>query len=96
MLEERRRTRVVFYRITEDEYATLQDLCSSVGARTVSELTRIAVHELIGSGQQRPGLGLAQQLRTLTDTLNEMNRSINQLAKDIKRDDGPEERERRR
>jgi len=43
----KRRSRMISFRVSEDEYAGLKNLCVDKGARSVSDMARDAVHRLI-------------------------------------------------
>lgn len=43
----KRRSRMISFRVSEDEYAGLKNLCVNEGARSVSDMARDAVHRLI-------------------------------------------------
>lgn len=73
------RNRLVFFRLSEDEFKTLAQLCNSTeGTRSISDLARSAVHRLIAESQsdrvtlehlnQRIG-DLNDRLATLTSLL---------------------------
>ena len=48
----KRRSRMISFRLSEDEYASLRSLCENEGARSVSDLARDAVHRLIVKDSQ--------------------------------------------
>jgi len=77
------RERLVYFRISEDEFRQFVSVCEQEGARSVSDLARSAVQRLISDGDRhRNGEELAEkmhrleqlimavteQLRLLTDT----------------------------
>ena len=43
----KRRSRMISFRVSEDEYADLKNLCIHADARSVSDIARDAVHRLI-------------------------------------------------
>lgn len=45
----KRRSRMISFRVSEDEYAGLKNLCVDKGARSVSDMARDAVHRLVTS-----------------------------------------------
>ena len=45
----KRRSRMISFRVSEDEYAGLKNLCVDKGARSVSDMARDAVHRLIAN-----------------------------------------------
>lgn len=46
------RERLVYFRISEDEFRQFVSVCEQAGARSVSDLARNAVQRLIADGQQ--------------------------------------------
>ena len=45
----KRRSRMISFRVSEDEYTGLKNLCVNHGARSVSDMARDAVHRLINN-----------------------------------------------
>ena len=43
----KRRSRMISFRVSEDEYVGLKNLCVNHGARSVSDMARDAVHRLM-------------------------------------------------
>jgi hypothetical protein len=77
------RERLVYFRISEDEFRQFVSVCEQEGARSVSDLARTAIQRLIADGaRQRNGeeldekmhrleqliMGVTEQLRLLTAT----------------------------
>lgn len=72
------RSRMISIRVSEDEYAALRNLCLSTGARSVSDLTRDAMHALIrGSLRDNPNDMSGDDLRVRVKNLDER---VDQLA----------------
>ena len=62
----RPRERLVYFRISEDEFRQFVNVCEQAGARSVSDLARNAVQRLIADGQrQREDEELDQKIRVL-------------------------------
>lgn len=47
------RERLVYFRVSEDEFRQFVSVCEQAGARSVSDLARNAVQRLIAQGQQQ-------------------------------------------
>lgn len=47
------RERLVYFRVSEDEFRQFVSICEQAGARSVSDLARSAVQRLIAEGQQQ-------------------------------------------
>jgi hypothetical protein len=60
------RERLVYFRVSEDEFRQFVSVCEQAGARSVSDLARNAVQRLIAEGQrQRDTQELDDKMRTL-------------------------------
>jgi hypothetical protein len=60
------RERLVYFRISEDEFRQFSSVCEQGGARSVSDLARNAVQRLIAEGQRRTeGQELEEKMRVL-------------------------------
>ena len=67
------RVRMVSFRLSEEEYDTLQNLCLSEGARSVSELARSTVCRALGVSNGSPVV-------TLEKRVQELDREIKRLS----------------
>lgn len=66
----KRRSRMVSFRLSEDEYANLISICEVEGARSISDLARAAVHRLMHKASDNQ-LDLAlRALQGRVDTLD--------------------------
>ena len=63
----RRRTRVVSFRISEEEYQDLMDLCAIRQARSLSDFARAAT-----LGQSQPGAPDGRRERMLSDVYRQL------------------------
>jgi hypothetical protein len=60
------RERLVYFRISEDEFRQFNSVCEQGGARSVSDLARNAVQRLIADSQrQREGQEIEEKMRVL-------------------------------
>jgi len=60
------RERLVYFRVSEDEFRQFVSVCEQAGARSVSDLARNAVQRLIAEGQrQRDGHELEEKMQKL-------------------------------
>jgi Arc/MetJ-type ribon-helix-helix transcriptional regulator len=69
---------MVSVRLSENEYQALLKLCSSSGARSISDLTRSAMHALLG-GTTREEM-LHTRLNEFCDQMNSLGRRIEELV----------------
>jgi hypothetical protein len=61
---------MISFRLSEDEYASLRNVCESEGARSVSDLARDAVHRLIHKDTEIPVENIIRALEGRVDTLD--------------------------
>lgn len=60
------RERLVYFRVSEDEFRQFVAVCEQAGARSVSDLARNAVQRLIAEGQrQHDGHELEEKMQVL-------------------------------
>ena len=75
----KRRSRMVSFRLSEEEYESLKDICLTAGARSISDIARDAVHRLIGNeGEQKKDL--ETQLRLLNERIDAIDQEVRRLA----------------
>jgi hypothetical protein len=74
------RTRVVYFRISEEEFTRFCDLCEARGARNLSELARIALYSLIQHGGQAPNQDVSDRLTGLERSVLEVNERLRTLT----------------
>jgi Arc/MetJ-type ribon-helix-helix transcriptional regulator len=72
---------MVSVRLSEDEYIALRELCSTTGARSVSDLTRDAMRAFL-SGATRDET-LHTRIDQFCDQMNHLGRRIDELAERI-------------
>ena len=75
------RERLVYFRISEDEFRQFSSVCQQGGARSVSELARHAVQRLIAEGQQqREGQEVEEKIRVLENLIAAVTEQLHLLA----------------
>jgi hypothetical protein len=75
------RERLVYFRISEDEFRQFSSVCEQGGARSVSDLARNAVQKLIAEGQrQREGQELEEKMRVLESLIAAVTEQLHLLA----------------
>ena len=70
---------MISFRLSEDEYASLRNLCENEGARSVSDLARDAVHRLIVKDSETD---VAVTLRALQGRLDTLDLQVQRLSRD--------------
>jgi hypothetical protein len=76
-----RRSKMVSFRLSGDEYQTYREACATVGVRSLSELARAAMQHLIAS---RPnGASLDDQVRELRHQVLQLSREVEHIARRV-------------
>ena len=71
------RERLVYFRVSEDEFRQFVSVCEAAGARSVSDLARSAVQRLIADGKRQ------REDEALTNTMNKLETLIAQLTEQL-------------
>ena len=66
----KRRSRMISFRLSEDEYARVLRVCETEGARSVSDLARDALHRLTRKDTEIPVENIIRALEGRVDTLD--------------------------
>jgi hypothetical protein len=75
------RERLVYFRVSEDEFRQFVSVCEQGGARSVSDLARSAVQRLIADGQrQREVTELDEKMRLLERLIAAVTEQLNLLS----------------
>lgn len=80
MTASRRRDRLVYFRISEDEFGEMLRACESKGARSVSDLARLAVQQFIHSEASESQRQMASSIEALNEVVSELKASVQQLV----------------
>jgi hypothetical protein len=73
------RTRVVFFRVSEEEFREMELACSRVGARSISDFARVAARRCVNdSGIDQLG-ALLEKLATFEQTLDELQTKVQKV-----------------
>lgn len=75
---------MISVRLSDEEYSALRRLCSSTGARSVSDLTREAMQTLLSGANREDVLGshmdeFCAQMRNLDEKLEQLTSEITTL-----------------
>lgn len=74
------RNRLVYFRVSEDEFQQFAGLCEKEGARSISDLARDAMHRLMSeSGYAKHNGGLAPQVAMLDRLISQLSAQLQQL-----------------
>src|SRR5205814_1496606 len=75
----KRRSRMVSFRLSEEEYEGLKHICLTVGARSLSDIARDAVQRLLNNGTE-PKVDGDTQLRLLYERMDALDQEVKRLA----------------
>ena len=75
----KRRSRMVSFRLSEEEYEGLKHICMTAGARSLSDIARDAVQRLLGNATENKADNDAQ-LRVLYEKLDALELEVKRLA----------------
>ena len=86
------RKRLVYFRLSEDEFQRVSSFCESSGARSISELARLAIQEFVNvaAGEEAALEGRLRDLERLLSQLNERLRELTcalQITGGVAKDD---------
>jgi hypothetical protein len=73
-----RKSRTISFRISETEYELLRVQCRNIGARSVSDLTRIAIQRITEDHTFEVSVG--NSLQALNGRVSELERRVNSLG----------------
>ena len=85
----KRRSRLVTFRVSADEYETLTKACVGSGARSIAEFTRAAVMQEL-QVKRTPAGTLSGDLMTLSRALGELDAALLDIRKIIRGVLGPD------
>jgi len=77
------RNRLVYFRVSEDEFQQFNQMCESVGARSISDLARSAIQRMIQQDGRHPPHGadpVAAKLTVLETIVCDLDRKVQQLT----------------
>ena len=75
----KRRSRMVSFRLSEEEYEGLKHICMTVGARSLSDIARDAVQRLLSNGTEPKSYSDAQ-LRILYEKMDALDQEVKRLG----------------
>ncbi len=74
---DRRRTRTVNFRLSEQEFEVLQRACAAEGARSLSDFARLAVSRLASAA---PGAPIDPDMERIDRKLEALQRQLDEMA----------------
>jgi uncharacterized protein (DUF1778 family) len=76
----KRRSRIVSFRLSQEEYDALKDTCVAQGARSISDFARSAACRLARNGNGFQDEALQAAVLTLQGRVEELDRELKRLA----------------
>jgi hypothetical protein len=84
------KNRMISFRLSDEEYEHLVNLCETQSARSLSDLARSAMQSLIANGGVNGGGdGVEERLSHLDGRLNALDEAVERLSQRIPADGGP-------
>ena len=77
----KRRSRMLSFRLSEEEYSDLKAICEAQGARSVSDLARIAILNLAGGGNSNGHSHLHTEMDSLKARVATLDDQIQRLSR---------------
>ena len=74
----RNRNRMVYFRVSEDEFKQFKDLCARHGARNMSDLVRSAIKALTSHRSDGFATEVAVRLQQLENSVERLSQTISQ------------------
>jgi len=75
-----RRNRLIYFRISEEEFEQIIHACKAKGARNVSELARAAVQEFIRTDKSEADKLVVDTIRALGAVVEDIKQTVQQIA----------------
>lgn len=69
----------MYFRVSEDEFDQFTLVCKTAGARSISDLARSAMEQIVRQGKLNHEDEVAQRLRVLDNILTDLTGKIEQL-----------------
>jgi hypothetical protein len=79
MKVERRRSRIISFRLAEDEFEQLRAQAGESSVRSVSEVARMLVRQSLQAERQTPERVREIRLQMLTEHMDDLRREVSQL-----------------
>jgi hypothetical protein len=71
------RNRLVYFRVSEDEFLQFSAICQSAGARSLSDLARLAMQNMLS--QRAEEAQVATRLRTFDELISVLNDRLGEM-----------------
>jgi hypothetical protein len=84
--------KMVSFRLSSEEFELFKGHCSTINARSVSELAREAVHHYMENQQANPDADLRTKVLTLESKIESLECEVAHVLNRVRQLSGPEER----
>jgi len=82
------RNRLVYFRVSEEEFQLFTDMCQIEGARSISDLARLALQRLAQERRVNTEDDFIGKLRAITEVLTELGDKVERLKMQLESADG--------
>lgn len=76
------RNRLVYFRVSEDEYQRYNRFCESMGSRSISDLARSAMQSIVETGNDDR---MTEKLAVLEALVGNLSRKVDEIAETLGR-----------
>jgi hypothetical protein len=87
----KRKSRMISFRLSDQEYEHLVNLCQTQGARSLSDLARAAMQCLITNGGANGSAGIEERVSHLDGRVKVLDRAVERLSQIVATAGGPGE-----
>lgn len=74
-----RRNRLITVRLTEEEYRNIYAMCVATGSRSVSDLARRAIRQMLDAGKEQSAVTLQGRMDVIEARLGSLAENVSRL-----------------
>jgi hypothetical protein len=82
------RNRLVYFRVSEEEFQLFIGMCEIEGARSISDLARLALQRLAQEHRLNTEADFIGKLKAINEVLNELGEKVERLKTQLESADG--------
>jgi hypothetical protein len=86
------RNRLVYFRVSEEEFQLFSGMCEVEGARSISDLARLALQRLAQEHRLNTEDDFIGKLKAINEVLNELGEKVERLKTQLESGDGSGEK----
>jgi hypothetical protein len=87
------RNRLVYFRVSEEEFQLFSGMCEIEGARSISDLARLALQRLAQEHRLNTEGDFIGKLRVINEVLSELGEKVERLKTQLESTEGPDGKE---